>query len=186
VTTVCRRALLVVLANATLLTCAALLASAPAVLASALPFNPVSGSPFAVGNYPDAVALSPSGGLLAAANYFDATVSVLSVAGTGTLAQVAGSPFATGKGPLAAAFSPDGSRLACAGGFPDGLGEVKVWDMATGQETLTLKGHTSIVTCVAFSHDGARLASASTDGTVKVWDARPLDDESAIPGPARR
>jgi len=38
---------------------------------------------------------------------------------------------------------------------------VKVWDAATGQETLTLKGHISQVNSVAFSPDGQRLASAS-------------------------
>ena len=55
------------------------------------------------------------------------------------------------------AFSPDGKRLASAS--EDGT--VKVWDAATGQETLTLKGHTGRVTSVAFSPDGKRLASAS-------------------------
>ena len=66
------------------------------------------------------------------------------------------------------AFSPDGKRLASASHY----GPVKVWDAQTGQELLTLKGHTGVVNSVAFSPDGKRLASASEDHTVKVWDAQ--------------
>src|SRR5262249_47320722 len=36
----------------------------------------------------------------------------------------------------AVAFSPDGTRLASGGGDPRKLGEVKVWDLRTGQEPL--------------------------------------------------
>ncbi|KAF2811373.1 HET-D [Mytilinidion resinicola] len=35
----------------------------------------------------------------------------------------------------------------------------------------TLEGHSSYVNSVAFSHDSTRLASASNDRTVKIWDA---------------
>ena len=64
---------------------------------------------------------------------------------------------------LSVVFSPDGQRLASV----DGYETVKVWDAATGQEVLTLKGHTS----VAFSPDGQRLAAAGVDRTVTVWEA---------------
>ena len=74
---------------------------------------------------------------------------------------------------ISVSFSPDGKRLASASSDQT----VKVWDATTGQEALTLKGHTSSVGSVSFSPDGQRLASASWDHTVKVWDARPLSPE---------
>jgi WD40 repeat protein/serine/threonine protein kinase len=65
------------------------------------------------------------------------------------------------------AYSPDGRHLASASYDQT----VKVWDAATGQETLTLEGHAGWVYGVAYSPDGKRIASASRDKTVKVWDA---------------
>jgi tetratricopeptide (TPR) repeat protein len=47
---------------------------------------------------------------------------------------------------------------------------VKVWEAATGKVVLSLKGHSRPVVSMAFSLDGKRLASASMDGTVKVWE----------------
>jgi eukaryotic-like serine/threonine-protein kinase len=65
------------------------------------------------------------------------------------------------------AWSPDGKRLAT--GSRDGT--AKVWDAASGQELLTLKGHSNFVISIAWSPDGKRLATGSWDNTAKVWDA---------------
>ncbi|KAG5651693.1 hypothetical protein H0H81_007805 [Sphagnurus paluster] len=46
-----------------------------------------------------------------------------------------------------------------------------VWDASTGNELKELKGHTSLVTSVAFSPDGKHIVSGSDDKSVQVWDA---------------
>jgi WD40 repeat protein/serine/threonine protein kinase len=73
------------------------------------------------------------------------------------------------------AFSPDGKYLAVGTGdlsivAPAMPGEVRVWDATTGNEVVTLKGHTFWVTSVAFAPDSKRLASGSADRTVRVWE----------------
>jgi WD40 repeat protein len=43
----------------------------------------------------------------------------------------------------------------------------------SGQELLSLAGHTSLIFGIDFSPDGKSLASASFDGSVRIWDVRP-------------
>ena len=47
--------------------------------------------------------------------------------------------------------------------------KIKLWDVATGEERLTLSGHYSSVESVAFSPDGKTLAAA-TEQSVDLWD----------------
>jgi WD40 repeat protein/serine/threonine protein kinase len=69
-----------------------------------------------------------------------------------------------------AAFSPDGKTLATGGGY----GVLKLFDLATGQEPVTLqaadRGGIGWLFCVAFSPDGHLLASGDMRGNVKLWD----------------
>jgi WD40 repeat protein len=47
---------------------------------------------------------------------------------------------------------------------------IYICDAATGAKQQTLLGHTSAVLRVAWHPDGDRLASASSDRSVRVWD----------------
>ena len=59
---------------------------------------------------------------------------------------------------------------------------MKLWDVARGQEKLTLKGHGADILSVAFSSDGRTLASGSKDRTVKLWDVVSGHEKGTLKG----
>lgn len=52
----------------------------------------------------------------------------------------------------------------------EAVGQVQIWEVATGREIGNLKGHGRAVGKVVFSRDGKLLATGGTDNTIKVWD----------------
>ncbi|HWF49163.1 MAG TPA: beta-propeller fold lactonase family protein [Solirubrobacteraceae bacterium] len=133
-------------------------------------FTAASGSPFATGGAAaDALAFSPSGGLLATGDQGPSSrVSVFSVGTGGVLTPVSGSPFASGRNPASVAFSPDGTLLAVANVSDT---NVSVFSVGGGGTLTPISGSPfatgSAPNSVAFSPDGTLLAVAN-DGANSI------------------
>jgi len=67
----------------------------------------------------------------------------------------------------AVTFDPTGRELAVAFGH-----QVRVYDLEASRGRLDLVGHQGMVWEAAYTPDGARLVTASSDGSVRFWDAR--------------
>jgi DNA-binding SARP family transcriptional activator/WD40 repeat protein len=81
-------------------------------------------------------------------------------------------------------LSPDGHLLAVANS--GNIGQVTVVDVHTGRTLAVLNGQTKGIQDLAFNPAGTLLATASLDGTARIWDAhtgrplRILDDPSPL------
>jgi WD40 repeat protein len=81
------------------------------------------------------------------------------------------------RGPLA--FSPDGQTLATTS--PD-LSAASLWALPARTEARTLRGHSGPIHCLAFSRDGATLATGGEDKSVKLWDRVSGKDQATMDG----
>jgi WD40 repeat protein len=85
-----------------------------------------------------------------------------------TMMTFSGNPSAVGT----VDWSPDGTRIAGGGGGSGDDSSIHIWNASTGDLIQTMRGHSANVNRVVWSPDGNELASASSDGTVRIWDAQ--------------
>jgi WD40 repeat protein/serine/threonine protein kinase len=115
--------------------------------------------------------------------------------GSGTIAQLR-DPTGTVRGDVQVPadrsmdiveFSPDRKRLAIVWRRP-GRYSMGVYDFSGKEQALLTEAHHAEVWSLVFSPDGTRLASASDDGTARLWDAatgRPMSGPLRHPGNSR-
>jgi len=107
------------------------------------------------------LAFSPDGRLLAAATVAG-VVRVWRLPGLRQLAELR----ARSQSVSALAFAPDSRRLATAGGGEDAI---KLWDLATWAELITLEHPGEQLEELAFSSDDNQLTGRNTKGDLLLW-----------------
>jgi len=124
--------------------------------------------------------LDPSGTALAR-GVWDGTAVVIDVVdlATGEIRSLDGPGFTRWSATLL--WSPDGRWIAAPGD-----GQLRIWDARSGRLSWSLPAQERFVPGLAWSADSAAVATASHDGTIRVWrvdhsTVRPLPALSALP-----
>jgi WD40 repeat protein len=73
-------------------------------------------------------------------------------------------------------FNPQKNIVAA--GTGNNQGAIYLWDITNGQQLSSLRGHKGKITGISFSSDGALMATASYDGSVRLWH---MDDLNTLP-----
>ncbi|MCH7727756.1 MAG: hypothetical protein IH991_14940 [Planctomycetes bacterium] len=88
-----------------------------------------------------------------------------------------------------AQFSADGKLLAIASTGVSGAqveaGTVKIWNVATRREVHVLRDHVDRSTIVSYTPDGRRLAVASSNEGIKLWDTATWQEAIDLTGSAQ-
>jgi WD40 repeat protein len=117
------------------------------------------------------VAFSPDGDMIATCGN-DSLVRIWTMAGTAVATLTGHEGYVR-----AVTFSADGSLVASAG---DTNNEIRLWSSRTGDLIRIIRGHSSWIGSLSFWHEV--LASASIDGTVRLWNTGELLENSQVGG----
>lgn len=111
-----------------------------------------------------AVLFSPDGNVLASSGDInDKTIKLWFLAENRNITLIGHSDWFGGVDTIA--FTPDSQFIAS--GSKDKT--IKIWQVKTGEEVITLNAHNDYITSIAISKDNNLLASASKDKTLKIW-----------------
>ncbi len=126
------------------------------------------------------IAFTPDGKQVVSAGE-DKVIRVWDLASGKTVRTIRGESALGSLGKIfAMALSPDGKWLAVGGDFETSTStksgenvkaqKIRLYDFESGTLVALLKGHAGIVRSLAFSPDGSKLISGSSDNTAIIWD----------------